>query len=653
MIIFPIAVFLFVLMITKRRAVVENWREVFLFSSTITGRFTVFVVEILSLFHMLSWPGILVSWVALFLATMIFAWKRRIFSSPVHRPEPLKQNKENKKLKNKDFQNKTKVLFSGFPKTILFFLGVLAVFGGVTFIIAIVAPPNTWDSMTYHLARIMHWLDNRSVYFYEAANDRQNFYPPGAEYILLNIYALMNSDRCLNLLQWAAGMGSAAGVSLIAGYLGAGLLGQAFAGVLVFTIPMAILQSSSTQTDLIASFWIVTTLVFLMRSMRDIKPGSWCDIIAAGMAAGMAFLTKGTAFVILPFFLWFAVRSIQTEKIKGVFKSAMVLAIILMVIFPWVARCVQADKGKMGGISDVSLKDHSWQCLISNTSKHLASECEVPFLPIMKACAANVTGVHRFINFKLDDERTTGGDLREMLLSSQVFEEDHAGNFFHVLFFMVCAVTALFLKNWKARFYVICCFIAAAVFVSTVKWNPWVNRFHLPLLLITVPVAGVVVNNRKWIVWILSAIFLCLAVPVLLHNNSRPISGEKTIFSFPWSYQYFWKRPDLLEPYHNAAQIITKSGCRHVGINIGGDSWEYPFWALTKESRVRFSYLKIEDGKVNYKQDDDLPCLLLTEGSRGQNLIYDMKHHFRQIWNQNSVNIYLQEEFFKSDAKKL
>src|SRR5690348_2490265 len=40
---------------------------------------------------------------------------------------------------------------------------IVAVVGVVTLAIAVVAAPNTWDSMTYHLPRVAHWAAQRSV----------------------------------------------------------------------------------------------------------------------------------------------------------------------------------------------------------------------------------------------------------------------------------------------------------------------------------------------------------------------------------------------------------------------------------------------------------------------------------------------------------
>ena len=59
-------------------------------------------------------------------------------------------------------------------------LGAIVVMAGLT---AIVAPPNTYDSMTYHLPRVMHWIQNQSVAHYPTHIPRQLHFPPGAEFI--------------------------------------------------------------------------------------------------------------------------------------------------------------------------------------------------------------------------------------------------------------------------------------------------------------------------------------------------------------------------------------------------------------------------------------------------------------------------------------
>src|SRR4029453_2950809 len=78
----------------------------------------------------------------------------------------------------------------------------------VTAFIALAAAPNTWDSMTYHLTRVMHWEQERSLHFYATNIQRQLHLTPGAEYVILHLHLLSGGDRLANLPQWFASLGS-------------------------------------------------------------------------------------------------------------------------------------------------------------------------------------------------------------------------------------------------------------------------------------------------------------------------------------------------------------------------------------------------------------------------------------------------------------
>jgi hypothetical protein len=183
-------------------------------------------------------------------------------------------------------------------------------------VIAVTAPPNNWDSMAYHMARVMHWIQNQGIGHYPTHITRQVFMPPAAEWIILHLQLLSGGDRFANLVQWGALAGSVIGVSWIARLLGARYWGQTFAAVAAGTLPMALLQASSTQNDLAGAFWLVCGAAFGLNTLRGAGPGTpepasgagcrWWPVAATGTSFGLALLTKGTAYpYALPFLLWF------------------------------------------------------------------------------------------------------------------------------------------------------------------------------------------------------------------------------------------------------------------------------------------------------------------------------------------------------------
>ena len=145
--------------------------------------------------------------------------------------------------------------------------GLLVVFALLA-MLAILAPPNNWDSMVYHMGRVVHWMQNRSVDHYPTSIDRQLYLGPWTEFAILHFQVLTGGDRWANLVQWMAMPGCAIAASLIARQLGAASPAQLTAAVVVAATPVAILESTSTQTDLTVAFWLAC-FVYYARALHD------------------------------------------------------------------------------------------------------------------------------------------------------------------------------------------------------------------------------------------------------------------------------------------------------------------------------------------------------------------------------------------------
>src|SRR5688572_5903724 len=103
---------------------------------------------------------------------------------------------------------------------------LLTLYLAALLVIAVIAPPNTWDAMTYHMSRVAHWAQNGSVATYATHNARQIHMAPGSEFLILHMQVLTRGDRLANTVQWSALVGCIVGVSMIARNLGAGPRGQ-------------------------------------------------------------------------------------------------------------------------------------------------------------------------------------------------------------------------------------------------------------------------------------------------------------------------------------------------------------------------------------------------------------------------------------------
>ena len=156
--------------------------------------------------------------------------------------------------------------------------------------------------MTYHLPRVMHWIQNRTVAHYPTHNLRQISFLPGAAYIVTHLQILAGSDRFANCVQWLSLVGSIFGVSLITKKL-VGEQAQWISLLLCASIPMAIAQSTTTQIDLVTSFWLVCFVYFLFET-----PNFQSNLLWIISSLGLALVTKPTAIIFgIPLFLMFGI----------------------------------------------------------------------------------------------------------------------------------------------------------------------------------------------------------------------------------------------------------------------------------------------------------------------------------------------------------
>ena len=144
--------------------------------------------ELLSLFNAVNSSGIIITWSVLLLLSSILNWIRWDKHFPHMNLSVGVPTDRNAKIINNTLN---KFLFYSTCFILI-----------ITLTTALVASPNNWDSMTYHLSRVMHWIQNENVNFYPTQIDRQLTQPPFAEYFILHLQLLNGSDRFANIVQW-------------------------------------------------------------------------------------------------------------------------------------------------------------------------------------------------------------------------------------------------------------------------------------------------------------------------------------------------------------------------------------------------------------------------------------------------------------------
>jgi hypothetical protein len=110
------------------------------------------------------------------------------------------------------------------PRPSLLALLALAVAAGAVYelFLVVATPPNNWDSMHYHLARVAAWHAQGSLGYFPTHNAIENAYPPNAELLVLWTVTFLGRDVFAALPQLAASLATAASVFAIGRRLGHG-----------------------------------------------------------------------------------------------------------------------------------------------------------------------------------------------------------------------------------------------------------------------------------------------------------------------------------------------------------------------------------------------------------------------------------------------
>ena len=458
--------------------------------------------------------------------------------------------------------------------------------------IAVTAPPNNWDSQTYHLPRVEHWIQNRSVEHYPTHIIRQLYLNPFAEYVILQVRLLGDGDRYVALVQFAAMLGCLVGVSLVARLLGSRLNGQVFAPVLCVTLPMGILQASSTQNDYVTAFCLICMIVFLLQARTQ---PSLPMFGLAGLAVGLAILTKVVAALFAaPFLIWLAAIGIRRCRWHAWKPALLIVVLCVAADLPSQVRnystfgtLTKPDLDKNGkdyygveGITAGSVASN----FLRNVALHLGS----PDAPLNQSVNDAILAMHRWFGLDVNDPRTTFHDTSFRVPETN-YNEDCSGNSLHFLLGIVALALILAWKPLRARrellIYLLCLAAAFLIFCAYLRWQPWHVRLHLSLFVIGIPLIAVAMDRLNSILVGVPVVLslLLLSYPWVTQNMTRPAIGPYSVFSFDRTRLLFIHQGYLIQPYSGLTQSMRECGCNELGLVFGPDDWEYPLWVLMRQ----------------------------------------------------------------------
>lgn len=485
---------------------------------------------------------------------------------------------------------------------------------------AVLYPPNTYDVLTYHMARVVHWMQNGSVAYYPTAIDRQNVMGPGAEYLLLLFQVLSFSDQLANLLQLSAF------IILIISTLHllrlfkirGGLAGWVM--ILAVTAPIAIMEASGAKNDLVAAVMAIAVIFncirFLVGHIDKIRLGEYG---LAGVCLASAFLVKPTALLVaLPVLAIGLCLQLPRMLTSTGFKRHLVGMLLLIVTVIIIAGpdIIRKQSGAVSRHEVYPLFSEYTVDRLWNPVRHFAHN--TPF-PEHTAAITRKFGYHG------------------SLITKDIFNphEDMVGNPFQASALVVTAGMSLLV--WLALFcrlshvYMLLLSFSPVVswfvFGMVIKDQAWITRLQLPLFYL-LPFSFIYLNciagKKKFFALLLktgvcfAALFsLAYAMLVATHVLPRPL-----ILSYFWGESpsrtaaYYANAPSLKADHDVFFQNVEQSGCKRIGLVFGPDSVDYPLTWRAMQSGLQVRYLREQVCEGNHlvwrfrEEDGDWPCIM-------------------------------------------
>lgn len=611
--------------LTARRAT-RSWRFSFMIAATIWGLFVTATTELLTLFGQVHFLGLASAWSALLLISIVLLLRSRSrFPGALTVPGP-----------------------PAFSTQDRLSLGIVVAIVSVIGVIAIVAPPNTWDGMSYHMARVAHWIQAQGVGHYPTGFLPQLYQMPWAEFAIMHFQILSGGDMFANGIQWGAMAGSLVGISLLAGLLGANTRAQIFSVVAAATLPMGILQGSSTQNDYVLTFWLIgfatLSLRWLTTPADPSRAGNFLYATGAGASLGLALLTKGSAFIYAaPLAAWIAFLMFKRLKTRALGYGILIAVVALVINLGHFGRNM-ALFGKpvyVGpGQERVTNEAPTPAALASNIVRNISLQLGTPFGTVNAGIDRAVRRVHGAIGISVDDPRTTTwGKFGIRRMSTY---EDDAGNPIHLALIAVSFMVILFSATSRSQRrplgYLFAVTAAFLLFCLLLKWQPWNSRLLLPFFVLACPLVGLVLErSRRRRLAAVVVLGLCVsALPWLCFNQSRLLLPPSLVSAIRVpeenSYETIWTASrmdqsfanpymrDLKEPYVEAAAFLRARGFADIGLRLPFNPLEYQLWALLEagSGRIRLEHVMVSNVSGSLDDDRFVPAAILRVRSAGE-----------------------------------
>jgi hypothetical protein len=388
--------------------------------------------------------------------------------------------------------------------------------------------------MAYHLPRVEHWIQNKNIYPYPTNIVRQVLTSPLSEYIIANFQILASTDSFSNLVQFASFIFILFSATLIFSLLKIGIKGQLFLLLALLSFPMMLFQATTTQTDLLASFFFVSFILFALQIIQT-EANFKTNFIFLALSLTLGILTKYHIAIfaapIVLYLLFFLLKKKNNKNtIFAILISCLTIAIILVPLFVRNIYFFGSITGKdlFDDNATIVNSSISIQNMLSNNFKHIVDFISLPVNGYNNLLFSVNHSLHNLIGVS---ENMPGNNWAgEPFTVNNYLNEDTAGSILHAIL-IILSIFLVFKSKKKSKLLLLFayCFIAFSLYGLLFRYTPFDIRLLLPVLILLIIISNYIIYtniHNKFLLNVLMFLFLIISIFPVYFNRAKPIIGN-------------------------------------------------------------------------------------------------------------------------------
>jgi hypothetical protein len=376
---------------------------------------------------------------------------------------------------------------------------------------------------------------------------------------------------------------------------------------------MGLLQSTTTQTDLVISFFLASFVYFGFLIVKEKKISIEATLFLC-LSFALGTLTKATFYIFaFPFCLFFGIQYIKIFRLKSFVILFAVIFTFLSLNFQFLNRNYIHFDSPLGPRKTMALYypsrngEFGIKATLSNSVKNIGLHLATPNNFWNENIDRFISSFHKFINFPLNSKMTNWPNMKYK--TKFAIHHDTTGNFFHIIiFFASCIIVAIKFKKTPKLigFYFFSIISGFLFFAFLLRWQPWQTRLDLPIFFLIAPLSAYALSYIRWKFF---TDFICISLLIIsiailfIFDPIKPFLGKKSFFLKNNSSYIF--------NYDVASKICSKikeNDISNIGLVLGKDSWEWQYWLLLNNVRFEYIYFHADfkktlnfDNKFQYK----------------------------------------------------